>query len=286
MSQAKNGYVNALTIDVEDYFHVGNFSPYIKVEQWDNLEEVAPQATYRILRLLEENGVRATFFTLGWLAKRHPRLVRAIHASGHEVACHGYFHEPLTKLHPDEFRADIRAAKRLLEDTVGTSVRGFRAPSFSINESNLWTFDVLIEEGFEYDSSLYPGRLVPFGFAGAFRHPHNVDRGTGGLIKELPMATLKMFGVKLPFAGGGHFRLYPYWMIRRGIRRINQNERAPVVVYFHPWEIVPSQPRIKASLRASIKHYLGLGAMEYKITHLLRDFNFVPAAELLDHFRL
>jgi len=281
-----NGIVNALTVDVEDYFHVGNFQPYVNVEDWESFEEVAPQSTYRILRLLEKHNVKATFFVLGWLAKRHPRLVRAIHASGHEVACHGYFHVPVKELEPTEFRADVRAAKRLIEDTVGVRVHGFRAPSFSIDETSLWAFDVLIEEGFSYDSSLYPGRLVPFGFAGAFRHPHNIDRGPMGLIKELPMATLKLLGVKLPFAGGGHFRAYPYWFIRSGIRRINRREHAPVVVYFHPWELAPRQPRIQAELKARTKHYLGLKSMEKKIDRLLRDFTFVPAKELLDRFRL
>ena len=276
---------NVLTVDVEDYFHVRNFAGTINIEDWETLEEVAPDATYRILRLLEEHGVKATFFVLGWLAKRHPRLVRAIQAAGHEVACHGYFHEPVRAMTPDEFRTDVRAARQVIEDTVGARVRGFRAPSFSIDESSLWAFDVLLEEGFEYDSSLFPGRTVPLGFAGVGRHPCKIDRGSFGQIKELPLTTLAVAGFKLPFAGGGFFRAYPYAMIRAGMRRINERERAPVVVYFHPWELAPRQPRVPAPLRARVKHYLGLETMEKKITMLLRDFAFVSAAEMLETCR-
>jgi polysaccharide deacetylase family protein (PEP-CTERM system associated) len=276
---------NVLTVDVEDYFHVRNFADTINLEDWETLEEVAPNATYRILRLFEEQQVKATFFVLGWLAKRHPRLVRAIHAAGHEVACHGYFHEPVRAMTPDEFRADVSAAKKVLEDTIGAPVLGFRAPSFSIDESSLWAFDVLLGEGFEYDSSLFPGRMVPFGFAGVSRQPCRLDRGAAGAIMELPLTTLTVAGVKLPFAGGGFFRAYPYAMIRAGMRHINEREHAPVVVYFHPWELVPQQPRVAAHVKARIKHYLGLTTMEKKITRLLRDFAFVPASEMLETCR-
>ncbi len=281
MSDLDGKRKNVLTVDVEDYFHVRNFADTIDIEDWETLEQVAPNATYRIIRLLEEHQVHATFFVLGWLAKRHPRLVRAIHAAGHEVACHGYFHEPVRTMTPDEFRMDLRAAKTVLEDTIGEPVRGFRAPSFSIDGTSLWAFDVLLDEGFEYDSSLFPGRTVPFGFAGTYRQPSAINRGEHGTLKELPLATLVVGRFKLPFAGGGYFRAYPYAMIRAGMRRINEQENAPVVVYFHPWELVPGQPRVHAPFKARLKHYIGLTTMEGKITSLLGDFRFVTARELL-----
>ena len=284
MNDKSDAMVNALTIDVEDYFHVRNFASYIKLEDWAELEEIAPAATYRILRLLEERKVRATFFILGWLARRHPRLVRAIQSSGHEIACHGYFHEPVRLMRPEEFRADLRAAKQLLEDTAGISVRGFRAPSFSIDQSALWAFDILLEEGFEYDSSLFPGRVVPFGFAGVYHRPHPIDCGARGTLKELPLLSLNILGREVPFAGGGFFRMYPYWMIKKGLRHANEQLKTPVAVYFHPWELAPDQPRIKADFIARTKHYLGLETMEKKITRLLADFRFVPAVELLELF--
>lgn len=284
MTEKSPAIVNALTVDVEDYFHVRNFADTISFADWENFEEVAPQATYHILRLLDEHDTKATFFVLGWLAKRHPRLVRAIAASGHEIACHGYYHEPVRNMKPAEFRADLQAAKKVLEDQIGKPVVGFRAPSFSIDESSLWAFDILLEEGFEYDSSLFPGRLVPVGFAGAFRLPHHIDCQGGKTIKELPLATLSVMGVRLPFAGGGYFRAYPYWMIKAGMRHINRKEQAPVVVYFHPWELAPGQPKVAAGLAARTKHYLGLETMETKIVGLLKDFQFVTAGELLARF--
>jgi polysaccharide deacetylase family protein (PEP-CTERM system associated) len=264
---------NALTVDVEDYFHVRNLAPYIAREAWNGFTETIPAAVPRLLELFAAHGARASFFVLGWVAQRHPELVRAIDAGGHEVACHGFAHQPVNRLSPQEFRADLRAAKQAIEDAVGKPVRGYRAPSFSIDQSNLWAFDALIEEGFAYDSSLFPGRTVPIGFLGADREPC-VIRRAGGRIVELPLTRLDLFGRSLPFAGGGFFRFYPYPLIRAGLRRIRQTHRAPAVIYLHPWEIAPDQPRIAADWRARFKHYVGLRGFERKLGRLLADFPF------------
>ena len=287
IEEKSNGVFNAMTVDVEDYFHVSNFESVIKREQWPSFEATVPRAMDRILEMFDEAGVRATFFVLGWVAERIPEVVRAIDAGGHEVASHGHLHRRVFRHPAKTFREDVRRSKQVLEDLIGKPVRGHRAPTFSIDHDSLWAMDVLLEEGYEYDSSLFPGRIYRPGFAEGFRYPHNIDRGEMGLIKEIPMTTLRMAGVKVPFAGGGFFRLYPYWFIHWGMKRINRADEAPVVVYFHPWELVPDQPRIRrASLPAKFKHYLNLRSFESKVVRLLRDFRFKTCLELIDDFRL
>jgi len=284
---ARDQTVNAMTVDVEDYFHVTNFDPYIDKRDWPSFAPTVPRTVPRILELFEEYGVKATFFVLGWIAERMPDVVRRIADAGHEIGCHGYDHALVHRTRPEVFRETVHRSKAALEDITGTEVVGHRAPTFSIDGNSLWAFDVLLEEGFEYDSSLFPGRIYRPGFAEAFRAPHNIDRGDRGLIKELPMTTIKALGVRVPFAGGGYFRLFPYRLIRWGMRRINAKDGVPVVVYFHPWEFAPDQPRIRGPAPwPRFKHYVKLRTMEPKIRRLLSEFTFVPARDLLDRYRL
>jgi polysaccharide deacetylase family protein (PEP-CTERM system associated) len=270
---------NVLTVDVEDYFHVRNLAPCIAREAWATLPEVAPHGTRRLLELFARHEVRATFFVLGWLAQRHPALVREIDAAGQEVARHGFWHQPVTALTPDEFRRDLRDAQAAIADAIGRRALGYRAPSFTINESNPWALEVLIEEGFAYDSSLFPGRTVPVGWLGVDRAPTTIRREGVGEIRELPLARVDALGRSWPFAGGGYFRLYPYSLIRAGLRHINAAHRVPAVIYLHPWEIEPDQPRLAASFAARFKHYVGLRTFEAKLTRLLCDFTFGPASQ-------
>jgi polysaccharide deacetylase family protein (PEP-CTERM system associated) len=273
--------VNALTVDVEDYFHVHNLAPYIARETWDSLPGVCLDATRRLLALFGERNVRATFFVLGWIARRHPQLVREIADAGHEIACHGFGHQSLLQMTPAEFRADLRAAKDAIENAGGAPAAGYRAPSFSIGEKNPWAFDVLIEEGFRYDSSVFPGRKAPIGFLGVDRGPCLIERAGVGSLVELPLTRLDFAGGSVPFAGGAFFRLYPYWLIRAGLRRIQAATATPAVIYFHPWEIAPGQPRIDARLAPRLKHYVGLRTFEQKLQRLLTDFRFGRAIDLL-----
>ena len=243
---------------------------------WGDMPCIAPDATRRVLALLARHDVKATFFVLGWLAERYPDVVRDIAAAGHEVACHGYGHQRVNELSPTAFREDLRRARAVLEDLAGAPVVGYRAPSFSILPESAWAIDVLAEEGFAYDSSLYPGRTVPVGFLGADRLPVRIRRSAGSLI-ELPLTYLEVAGCKLPFSGGGHFRLYPWPLIHAGLRSINHKLGKPFVVFFHPWEIVPDQPRVAAGLGERFKHYVGLRTFERKIERLLTNFAFAPA---------
>jgi polysaccharide deacetylase family protein (PEP-CTERM system associated) len=278
---------NAMTVDVEDYFVVTNFEKVIRREQWSSFKPTVEVGTRRVLELFARADVRATFFVLGWIAERWPQVVRAIDAAGHEVASHGYWHRRVFEHPPEEFRQDVRRAKNVLEDLIGRPVVGHRAPTFSIDHHSLWALDILLEEGYEYDSSLYPGRIYRPGFAEGFRQPHNIDRGDFGLIREIPMTSLRVAGTRIPFAGGGFFRLYPYPFIRWGMRRINRVEGVPVIVYFHPWEFAPEQPRVRqAPLAKRFKHYVNLRSFPGKIERMLGDFRFKTCAELIGDYRL
>lgn len=260
---------NALTIDVEDYFQVSAFAPYIDRRQWDQFECRVEANVERILELLLERNVQATFFTLGWIAERYPAMVRRIVDQGHELASHGYGHHRVTDMSPAEFREDITRAKRLLEDTGSCAVQGYRAPSFSIDSTNLWALDVLAESGYRYSSSVYPIRHDHYGMPDAPRFAH---RTSSGLI-EVPMTTLRLMNRNLPSSGGGYFRLLPYAASRWLIRRVNERDQHPAVFYFHPWEIDPDQPRIGGvDLKTRFRHYLNLGRMETRLRRLLQDF--------------
>ena len=264
-----SAFVNALTIDVEDYFQVSAFAPHIDRDHWPAMECRVEQNVDRILALLADANARATFFTLGWIAERYPTLIQRIADCGHEVASHGYGHERATAQSPQEFRADITLAKAILEDIAGAEVRGYRAPSFSIGDSNPWAFDAIVEAGYRYRSSLYPIRHDHYGAPDSPRFAHEVRPG----LLEIPVATVRLFKVNLPAGGGGYFRLLPYVLSRWSIRRINGNDRQPAMFYFHPWEIDDEQPRVAGpGVKTRMRHYVNLHRMAPRLTKLMREF--------------
>ena len=275
---------NAMSIDVEDYFQVSAFASHIRREDWDCLPCRVERNVDVILGLLDEAGVMATFFTLGWIAERYPQVVRRIVDNGHELASHGYGHQRASELTPEQFRDDIGRAKRMLEDLGGVAVRGYRAPSFSINRKNWWAFEELENAGYEYSSSLYPVRHDHYGMPEAPRLPHRPN-GAGGIL-ELPPTTLPLFGRNLPAAGGGWFRLLPYGLSRWMLRRVNTQEQAPCMFYFHPWEVDAEQPRQSGiSAKTRFRHYVNLQRMPGRLRRLLNDFEWdrVDRVFLADH---
>lgn len=260
---------NALTIDVEDYFQVSALAPYIARSEWDRRECRVERNVERILAMLAAADTRATFFTLGWIAERYPQLVRRIVAGGHELASHGHGHERASDLSRIAFNEDITRAKRILEDIGGVAVHGYRAPSFSIGEGNLWAFDCLAEAGYRYSSSIYPIAHDHYGMPDAPRFAHEVRPG----LTEVPVTTLRLGGRNMPSSGGGYFRLMPYALSRWMIRRVNTQDRAPAIFYFHPWEIDAGQPRIPGiDAKTRFRHYVNIARMEAKLEALLRDF--------------
>jgi polysaccharide deacetylase family protein (PEP-CTERM system associated) len=270
-TKMRPGLRNAFSIDVEDYFHVEALSSVIDRSQWPQLEYRAEASTQRILELLAAESVRATFFVLGWVARRSPQLVRAIHAGGHEVACHGLTHQMVIRQSPEQFRSETTEAKKLLEDAIGAPVRGYRAATYSITRESLWALDILAELGFIYDSSIFPIRHDLYGIPDAPRFPY---RPHGEGLLEIPVTTVEFLGQRLPCGGGGYFRLLPYGLFRRALERVNQRDKQPAVFYCHPWEIDPGQPRISGlSLKSRFRHYTNLAKMEGRMRQLLRDFN-------------
>lgn len=261
---------NALTIDVEDYFQVSAFAPYIERSEWDLRECRVERNVERILALLQENNTQATFFTLGWIAERYPTLVRRIVDGGHELASHGYGHERVSDLSEVAFFNDVHHAKALLEDIAGARVQGYRAPSFSIGAGNLWALDTLQRAGYRYSSSIYPIRHDHYGMPDAPRFAHQVRDG----LIEVPPTTLRMFNRNLPSSGGGYFRLLPYALSRWMLREVHRQDRAPAVFYFHPWELDVGQPRVQGiGFKTRFRHYVNIGRMEQRLGHLLRDFH-------------
>lgn len=261
---------NAMSVDVEDWFQVQAFAGIVRRDAWEGLERRVEANTDRVLERFAAAGVQATFFTLGWVAERHPALVRRIVAAGHELASHGHGHELVHAIGEAAFRADIRRARAALEDAGGVAVVGYRAPTFSINPRTPWAHAVLAEEGYRYSSSVFPVRHDLYGAPDAPRGPHR-PRPDG--VVELPMTTVRVPGRNLPCAGGGWFRLFPYGLFRTGLRRVNEVERRPGIFYFHPWEVDPDQPRLDHAGRLSrFRHYTGLSTMLARVDRLLRDF--------------
>ncbi len=262
--------VNAMTVDVEDYFQVQAFAGVIDRASWDAIPCRVEANMDRILQQFDQAGVAATFFTLGWVADRYPGIVRRIVAAGHELASHGYGHARADGQTPDEFREDVRRARGVLQDLGGVPVVGYRAPTFSIGPRNPWAFGVLAEEGHAYSSSVFPVRHDLYGAPDAPRFPH---RPAAGPLLEIPMTTVRLGGRNLPCAGGGYFRLTPYPLFRALLRRFNRVDAAPGVFYFHPWEIDPGQPCVAAAPRLSrFRHRVNLSAMQGRLDRLLRDF--------------
>ena len=311
---------NILTIDIEDYFQVHALSSVIKYEDWDKFECRIERNTDRILEILDSvrspQKVQGTFFVLGWIAGRYPDLVRRIQKGGHEIACHGYAHKLIYNQSKEEFREDVKKAKATLEDITGNEVIGYRAPSYSITEKSQWAFEVLVGEGFKYDSSIFPIRHDFYGMSNAPRFPfiiflngnnnfefsvlnfeeqqHRTTSAPNNLLThslinsnsliEFPISTVRILGQNIPISGGGYFRLLPYPLIKKGLKRINEVEQKPFIFYMHPWEIDPEQPRINGlSSRSKFRHYVNLNKTENKFKRLLGDFQFSTVRDLIEN---
>jgi len=272
---------NAFTIDVEDYYHVSALASAIPRDSWSQRESRVAASTERLLAMLEEKRIKGTFFVLGWVADHVPELVKRIASLGHEVACHGYSHQLIYRQTQAVFAEETHRAKTLLEDLTGTPVIGYRAASFSITPSSIWALDTLVEQGFVYDSSIFPVRHDRYGMPGADRAPGFVNAPSGGRIAEFPMSTAAFGPVRVPVSGGGYFRLLPYWITRAGLRSINEQERQPFTFYLHPWEIDADQPRVKASFVSRFRHYNNLSKCEGRLRRLLGDFRFTTMHNVL-----
>lgn len=272
---------NALTVDVEDYFHVSALAETIDRGDWHSMEFRADASTDRLLALFDEFDVKGTFFVLGWLADKCPEVVRRIHAAGHEVACHGFSHQLVYNQTPEEFREETRRSKALLEDTTGAPVIGYRAASWSITERSLWALDVIHELGFEYDSSIFPIRHDRYGIPGAPRYPGTVESPAGHAMVEFPPSTTDIAGMRLPVSGGGYFRIFPYALTRYGLGKVNRQARQPFMFYLHPWEVDPEQPRFEARWLSRFRHYTNLARTESRLRRLLTEFEFTTTREVL-----
>lgn len=271
---------HCFTVDVEDYFHVQAFAGVIRREEWGRFESRVVANTQRILELLNQHCVRGTFFVLGWVAERHPELVREIVSSGHELATHGFGHQLVYGQTPEEFRDDLRRSIQILEDGGGRKVIAYRAPSFSITRRSLWALDVLAEEGIQIDSSIFPVRHDNYGVPDAPRVPYLIPRHAGELV-EFPPTVVQRLGWNVPASGGGYFRLYPFWLTRRLLRSIAHEQRQSFMFYIHPWEVDPEQPRIAAPWRSRFRHYQNLGTTLHKLHRLLQTFSFGTVSDVL-----
>lgn len=260
---------NVFSVDVEDYFHVEAFADVVPRTSWDRYPLRVEDNTRRLLDLLDEHGIDATFFILGWVADRCPALVREIVARGHETACHSYWHRLVYTLTPEEFRSDTRRARVAIEQAGGQSIKGYRAPSYSITAKSLWALGILAEEGFEYDSSIFPIRHDVYGIPDAPRAPWQVTT-SGGPLVEYPISTFRVVGTtNFPVGGGGYLRLLPFWYTRFGFNRVRA-DNLPLIAYIHPWEVDPEQPRIPGRLRSRLRHYTNLNKTRARLASLLR----------------
>jgi len=278
--ETRAAITNALSVDVEDYFHARVFQEGTNGTGTRH-ESRVEASTDRVLALLASRGARATFFVLGQVAAAHPSLVRKIAGEGHELASHGDGHELVSRQTPQQFRADVHRAKAVLEDITGEPVLGYRAPNFSIGHAQAWAFDILMSEGFRYDSSVYPILHDSYGDPNAPRFPYDVRRNGDDRLIEFPIGTTRLLGVNLPIGGGGYFRILPLAVARAGIRRVNTRERRPILFYFHPWELDPGQPRPAMPWRNRIRHYIGMAGEERKLSRLFRDVSFTTIREVL-----
>ena len=276
--------LNALTVDVEEYYHGYDFEAALGADGLTRLPSRVAGQTARLLDLLDAYGARGTFFTLGVVAQRYPRLVRDILGRGHEIACHGWDHTPVYRLGPAGFRADVRRAKHAVEQAAGRLVRGYRAPNYSIRRDTPWAFSVLVEEGFVYDSSMYPVVHDRYGFPDAPRFPHVARQVDGIDFWEVPVGTARFAGVNLPL-GGGFFRLFPAALVRSAFASVNTREQRPVVFYVHPWEFDPQQPRPAMTFQRRFRHYTGLANAEAKLVALLAEFSFASIDTVFEEVR-
>ena len=269
---------NYLTIDVEDYYHVSAFEGIVGPDNWGLYESRIERNTNDILDILDSYDVKATFFVLGWIGEKFPGLVKTIHDNGHEIGCHSYLHRLVYNLTPDEFKEDTKKAKDILEQVTGEAVLGYRAPSYSIVNSSLWALDILSELGFVYDSSIFPVYHDRYGIPDAPRFEYKIP---GKDLIEYPISTSLIFGKKVPVAGGGYFRLFPYAFTKYFLEKINQKEKQPFIFYIHPWEIDPDQPRVDgAGIISKFRHYNNLSKTFNRFRKLLEDFSFAPIKDI------
>ncbi len=275
-----NTISNALTIDVEDYFQVAALAEAVDRKDWHDMEYRVEANTDRLLSVLGDHNTKANFFTLGWVAEKSPALVRRIHDAGHEVASHGYSHQLIYKQTPEVFREETRRSKAILEDIIGEPVTGYRAASYSITAQSRWALDILCEEGFTWDSSIFPVHHDRYGMPGTPRWPHRLKTDNGSEIAEFPLSTLKLPGYTLPIAGGGYFRLFPYWFSQWGLGSINRMGK-PFGFYLHPWEIDPGQPRLDVKWFSRFRHYNNLEVCEQRLVNLLKRFRFTTMSDVL-----
>jgi polysaccharide deacetylase family protein (PEP-CTERM system associated) len=276
-----SGIVNAFTVDVEDYFQVAALAPAIERASWSQRESRVERNTGVLLDLLAERGIHGTFFVLGWIAERHPLLVKRIAAAGHEIACHGFSHQLVYEQTPEDFREETARSKDMLEQLSGAPVMGYRAASFSITRRSLWALDLLIDLGFKYDSSIFPIRHDRYGIPGADPRPAALTAPSGRTLVEFPMSAASYLGLKIPVSGGGYFRLLPYFLTRTGLRQINGRFGRPFAFYLHPWEIDPDQPRVRVGWLSRFRHYTNLDRCEARLRRLLHEFRFGTMREAL-----
>jgi polysaccharide deacetylase family protein (PEP-CTERM system associated) len=276
-----DGPANAMTVDVEDYFHVSALAEVIRPDNWADMEYRAESSTDRLLELFDKAGVKSTFFVLGWVTQRSPQLIRRIQAAGHEVACHGLMHDLVYNQTPEVFRDETRRSKQMLEDLIGEPVIGYRAASYSITRHSLWALDILWELGFQYDSSIFPIAHDRYGIPGAATRPGIIRTPQGRELVEFPLSTKQVLGARLPVSGGGYFRLLPYWLTRWALSSINRDDGQPFIFYLHPWEIDVNQPRIKASWLSRFRHYNNLDVCEARLKALVSEFRFSTVREVL-----
>ncbi len=274
---------NILTIDVEDYFQVENLKETVKYSDWEKYECRVIKNTDKVLDILDRYSTKATFFVLGWLAERYPELVKKIDGAGHEIASHGYAHNLIYEQSQEDFRADLRRSKTILENIIKHPIVGYRAPSYSITKKSVWALDILMDEGFEYDSSLFPIYHDLGGLPDAKRYPNEIRNNRHSII-EIPISTVKIVGKNIPFSGGGYLRLLPYRLIRWAAKQVNR-EGYPVVIYLHPWEFDKDQPRIKTGRIKSFRHYVNLHKTVEKFKKLLNDFKFTSIKDFLKNQR-
>ncbi len=272
--------VNALTVDVEDYYQVESFADVVSRKDWSRWESRIERSTYKLLDMFARHDTRGTFFILGWIAERYPRLVREILSAGHEIACHSYDHQFILNQRREDFRADARRAKMALEDITGVEVEGYRAPTYSIMEQTLWALEILVEEGFRYDSSIFPIHHDRYGIPNAKRFPYVIYCDAGEII-EFPPSTARLAGQNLPMTGGGYFRLLPYSIFQWGLRRINRVEGQSAIFMVHAWEVDPDQPVLPGSRLNIWRHRINLGLTESRLNRLLADFRFAPVRDVL-----
>lgn len=269
-----------LSVDVEDYFQVEAFTRQVSRDDWNRWPSRVEANTMRALDLCDEHAAKGTYFVLGWVARKFPALIREIERRGHELACHSYWHRPVCSLDPESFRQDVREACDAIQQAGGSRPIGYRAPSWSITPESVWAFDVLAEEGFVYDASIFPIRHDLYGYAGGQRFPHRIQT-RAGTIQEFPSATVRVGNTNLPTGGGGYLRILPFSFTKWALRRYALEDGRAVVVYFHPWELDPDQPRIAAPLKSRIRHYTNLQKMEPRLRRLLAEHSFQPFRNLV-----